>query len=76
MIVWQHTCSISRNPNNAISSERSIHLSLSVRRRNIIDPGRFLTGGPPAGRRRDSGVVPPVERKGDRAVVPMQDHLP
>ena len=51
-------------------------MALSVRRRGIIDPGRFLVGGLPSERRGSRGLVPPAGKRGDRVVLPMQDHYP
>ena len=63
MIAWQHTCNASRNTNDARPCGHSSLLALSARRRHIIDPGHFFTGGLPAERRGGRGVVPPSERR-------------
>ena len=51
-------------------------MELSARRRRIIDPGQFLTGGPPAEIRGGRCEVPTALKIGDRGVVLMQDKLP
>ena len=45
------------NEVDARSCGRSRLLVLSARRRRIINPGQFFTGGPPAARRGDRGEV-------------------
>ena len=76
MIAWKHTCNISSYPNDAISQWRSNLLAPSARRRRIIDPGRFLTGGTPSEIIEDRGVVLPDKRRGYRGVVPMKGSFP
>ena len=64
------------NKVDARSRGRSRLLALSARRRRIIDPGRFLTGGPPATRRGDRGAVPLQDRSPSTASSPPQRTSP
>ena len=76
MIAWIHTCYVSSYTNNTKSRRSFSLLALSAWRRHIIDPGQFLTDAPPVEIIGGRGVVAPAEKRGDIAVVPMQDHLP
>ena len=64
MILWLNTCYVRSDPNDARSCRSFSLLAISARRRSIIDPSQFLMGGPPAERRGNRGVVPPVEKEG------------
>ena len=48
-------------------------MAISARRFRIIDPGRFVTGGPPAERRGVRGEVTPAEKIWDIVAVLMQE---
>ena len=71
IIACRHSFNVSINPNGTRSHGCFRLLVLSARHLRIINPGRSLTGEPPAKRRGDRGLVLPVERRGYRGVVPM-----
>ena len=76
MIVWIHILYVSSDKNNTIYRRSFSLLELSAQRLRIINPGRFFMGGPPEEIRGGRVVVLPLEKIGDRGVVPMQDNSP
>ena len=66
----------SHNEVDAKSRGFSHLLALSARLRHIIDPGQFLTGGPPAARRGDRGTVSLQYWSPSTALLPLQRTSP
>ena len=76
MIAWQHHSNVNSDTKDTRSRRRSRLLTLSAQHRRIINPGQFLTSGPPAERRGDICAVPLQGLPLLTASLPLQRKIP